>query len=105
MSRKELAMTDLASPTLTTRGRFLPAAALVLALSSVAVWLLAGIVDDALYAVSAAGGAVAAAAGWRTRKDRTGAKSTVALVAMIVGGLLAAEVIVFTIAWVIYHAV
>jgi len=98
-------MTDLASPSVTTRGRFVPAAALVLALSAVAVWFLAGIIDDALYPVSATVGAVAAAAGWKTRKDRTGEKSTRALVAMIVGGLVAAQVILFTIAWLIYHAV
>jgi len=98
-------MTDLASPAISTRRRYYPTAALALALLAVATWFLAGVVDDALYPVSAAIGAVAAVAGWKTHKDETGRKSTVSLIAMIVGGLLAAEVILFTIGWVAYHAI
>ena len=56
---------------------------------------------DELWLGAAFVGLVAAGLAWRAR--RAGRKRTLALVALILGGLVAAQVIAFTIGWGIYH--
>ncbi len=83
-----------------TRGRAVAAAAL--ALAGLAAWILAGTVDDALYLVSAASGIAAVVAGWTARD---GATRRLALAAVVVGGLLAAQIIVYSAVWAVSELV
>lgn len=62
-------MSDLASPSVASPRRYTPAVALVLALLAVTAWILAGIVDDGLYPVSAIVGGAATAVGWKAETE------------------------------------
>ena len=95
-------MSDLASPYRSTAGRS-SVVALGLALVAVATWLAAASGIDELWLGAAFVGLSAAGLAWRAR--RAGGKRTLALVALILGGLVAAQVIAFTIGWGIYHLV
>lgn len=75
--------------------------AFVLALGAACTWLLATPINDALFVVAAAVGAVAAAFAWKARSDtrRAGANSGLAVAALIIGGLVTAQVLVYTAVW------
>ncbi len=81
--------------------------AVTFAVASVAVWVLAGIVDDGLYVVTGVLGIVAFGLGLKARRDarRAGSNGRLALVATIVGGLLGGAVIVASIAYGVSHLV
>jgi hypothetical protein len=97
-------MSDLAPTyrTVATRSSWI---ALALALASVVAWVVAAGGADELWLGASFLGLVAAGLAWRSRREarRAGGKGTIALVAMLAGGLVAAQVIAFTIAWGIYH--
>ena len=78
--------------------------ALVLALASIVTWLVAATATvDELWLGAAFLGLVAALVAWGVR--RAGARNARTLTALILGGLVAAQVIVFTSAWGLYHLV
>jgi hypothetical protein len=80
--------------------------ALALALAAVVAWVLAGMLDDGLYVVTGALAIAAFAVGgkaWRDAKQ-VGFPRRSALAAMIVGGLLGAAFIVYTVVWAISEA-
>lgn len=81
--------------------------ALGFALAAAAVWVLAGIVDDGLYVFTGVLGIVAFGLGFKARRvaKRTGARVWPATIAVGLGGLLGAAVIVATIVWGISHLV
>lgn len=81
--------------------------ALAFSVGAVVAWVLAGIVDDGLYAVSGALGIVGFGLGAKARREvrRAGSSGRLALTAMIVGGLLGAAVIVATVVWGFSHLV
>jgi hypothetical protein len=93
-------MSDLAPPYRSSAGRS-SVLALGLALAAVATWLAAASGIDELWFGAAFVGLVAA--GLARRARRAGGKRTLALVALILGGLVAAQVIAFVIGWGIYH--
>jgi len=70
--------------------------ALLFVLVAVALYIAAGAVDDGLYLWAGIAGLIAAIAGARARR---GPGRRVALAAMVVGGLFAAAVFVFTVIW------
>jgi hypothetical protein len=76
---------------------------LALALAAVAVWLVAAAGVDELWLGAAFVGLVSA--GLASRARRAGQDGVVTLVALVIGGLVAAQVIAFTIAWGVYHLV
>jgi hypothetical protein len=82
-------------------------AALSFALAAAVVWVLAGIVDDGLYAITGVLGVAGFGLGAKVRRDerRAGSHGWIALAAMILGGLLGAAVIVATIVWGLSHLV
>jgi hypothetical protein len=100
-------MSDLAAPT--QRSAFGPwaLAGLVLAVASVLVWFLAGVVDDGLYALTGVLGLAGFASGLKARRDakRAGAPTWPALVAVVVGGLLGGLVVAFSIAYIVSELV
>ena len=81
--------------------------AVVFAICAVAVWVLAGIVDDGLYPVAGVLGIAAFGLGLKARREarRVGTAQWPALAATIVGGLLGALVIVFSIVYGVSQAV
>jgi len=81
--------------------------ALGFALAAAAVWVLASIVDDALYTITGALGLVAFGLGFKARRvaKRTGARVWPATVAVGLGGLLGAAVIVASVVYGISHLV
>jgi hypothetical protein len=81
--------------------------ALALAVASIVAWVVAAGGADELWLGAAFLGLVAAGLAWRSRREatRAGGSGTLALVAVIAGGLVAAQVIAFTIGWGIYHLV
>jgi len=94
-----------------TRGRassgVLTYAAVAIALASVVVWVLAGIVDGGLYVITGVLGIVAFGLGTKARGDarRAGFRGRPALAAMLVGGFLGAAVIVASVVYGISHLV
>ncbi len=70
--------------------------ALLFALVAIALYIAAGTVDDGFYALTGIAGLIAAIAGARARR---GPGRRVALAAMVVGGLFAVAVFVFTVIW------
>jgi hypothetical protein len=92
-------MSNIAAEYPMTSGR-LSLAAFTLAVAAVATWLLAN-TFEALWFPAAALGIVAVVLGRkaRGRARAAGSKGTLALVAMIVGGLLAAQVVAWTVIW------
>ena len=94
-----------------TRGRTsssrLAYVAISFALAAAVVWVLAGVVDDALYTVTGALGVVAFGLGTKARRDarREGSRGRAALAAMILGGLLGGAVIVASAVYGISHLV
>jgi hypothetical protein len=99
-------MSDLASPYCSSAGRS-TIVALALALSAVGAYVLAGIVDDGLYAVAGLLGLTAFAVGVKGRRAarRVGLRLWPATAAMLVGGLLGAAVLAFFVGWAGYHLV
>lgn len=87
--------------------RRLTLTAALIALCSVVMWVLAGIIDDSLYLYTGALGVIAFGLGLKARRDatRAGEKSPVALAATVVGGAAGAAVIVAVIVWAISQAV
>ncbi|MGH3136435.1 MAG: hypothetical protein ACRDPV_08080 [Gaiellaceae bacterium] len=83
-----------------TSGR-LTYAAIGFALASVVVWVLAGVVDDALYTVTGILGIVAFGLGFKARREdrQSGSRGRLPLAAMLVGGFLGAAVIAFSVAY------
>ena len=100
-------MSDIAATRGRTSSSRLTYAAISFALAAAVVWVLAGVVDDALYTVTGALGIIAFGLGTMARRDarRAGSRGRAALAAMILGGLLGGAVIVATIAWGISHLV
>jgi predicted Na+-dependent transporter len=100
-------MSDLASAHRAPSAGRLSYAAVAFALGSAAAWILAGMVDDSLYVVTGALGIVAFGLGLRASRQakRLGARRWPALAATIVGGLLGAAVIAFSIVWAISELV
>ncbi len=99
-------MSNLATERLLPSRR-LSLAAFALALSAAATWVLAATADDALYVVVGALGISAVAVGGKARADatRAGSKDRLALAAIVIGGLLAALVLAFTVVWAITEVV
>jgi hypothetical protein len=77
--------------------------AVALAAGAVVVWVLAGIIDDGLYAVTGLLGVAAFGLGIKALRaaKRAGSNARLALGATIVGGLLGGAVIVATVVYVI----
>jgi asparagine N-glycosylation enzyme membrane subunit Stt3 len=95
-------MSDIASTRGTTSDTW-SLAAVLLAAASVATWALAGFVDDGLYLLTGALGAIAVGAGVKAYRDaKTERRRTwPALAAMVVGGALAGLVLAFAIVYVL----
>ena len=100
-------MSDIAATPSRTPSSRLTYVAIAFALASAVVWVLAGVVDDALYTVTGALGIIAFGLGIKARRDarRVGSRGRTALVAMVLGGLLGAAVIVASVAYGISHLV
>ncbi len=98
-------MSDIATPRVRASSGRLTYAAIGLALASVVVWVLAGIVDDGLYTITGVLGIVAFGLGLKARRGarRAGSRGRPALAAMIVGGFLGAAVIVASIVYGVSH--
>jgi hypothetical protein len=81
--------------------------ALAFSLGAAAVWVLAGVVDDGLYVFTGVLGVIGFASGLKARREarRSGARTWPAIVAIGLGGLLGAAVIVAFVAWSAYHLV
>jgi hypothetical protein len=81
--------------------------ALAFALAAAAVWVLAGIVDDGLYVLTGVLGIVGFAVGLKGRREarRAGVRTWPAIVAIVLGGLLGAAVVIAFVAWSVYHLV
>lgn len=86
-------MSEITAHPHTSRGALV---ALLFVLAAVALYVAAGAVDDAFYALAGIAGLIAAIAGARARR---GPGRTIALGAMIVGGLLALATAVFSVIW------
>jgi hypothetical protein len=73
------------------------------ALAAAFVWVLAGVVDDGLYAVTGVLGIAGFGAGLKGRREakRTGARGWPSLAAIALGGLLGGAVVVFTVVYVL----
>jgi hypothetical protein len=78
-----------------------------LALVAAAIWFLAGVVDDGLYAMTGILGLAAFAAGLRGRREaaRAGARTWPALVGIVLGGLLGGAVLGAFVYFVLSNAV
>ena len=100
-------MSDIAATPSRTPSSRLTYVAIAFALASAVVWVLAGVVDDALYTVTGALGVIAFGLGTKARRDarRAGSRGRTALGAMVLGGLLGAAVIVASVAYGISHLV
>lgn len=96
-------MSQIASPRRRTPFVTWASASLGLALAAAAIWVLAGIVDDGLYAVTGILGIAALATGLMGRKEakRAGVRSWQALVAIALGGLLGGAVLVATVVYIV----
>lgn len=95
-------MSNVATAGLARSSRLVPAA-LTLALAAVVGWVVAALWAEELFLVAALVGAVAAAIGvkaWRAAR-RQGSAARPALVAIAVGGLVAAQVAVYALVWAI----
>ena len=95
-------MSDLASPYRSSAGWW-SVVALGLALLAVGTWFAAAAGIDELWLGAAFLGLASAGVAWRAR--HAGARNALTFLALIAGGLVAAQVIAFTIAWGIYHLV
>jgi hypothetical protein len=91
-------MSNIATAGAESASNRLSITATVFALATVLVWLFAATVNDGFYVLAAALGlaAVGVSAKARTEARRNGSKGRLALAAMIVGGFIAAAVIVYS---------
>ena len=95
-------MSNVATASAARSTRVTPVA-LALAVAAVAVWIVAGLWADELFLVGALVGGAAAILGEKARREarREGSPPRLAVVAIVVGGLVAAQVAGYSLVWAI----
>ena len=94
-------MSTISTPTAERAPLGLSAAACIGAVATVATWALATAVDDAFYLVTMVAGLATIGLAAAARRDarRRGSRARLAVAALVVGGVPAAFVVVYSIAY------